>query len=310
MRADAAGKDAAAWRHGEPRAGLAALFDEYLASVDRDRAAADFAAAAGLGRDEARRTLDNYLEEAAFGLRLIGDELSPGARILEIGAGAGLVFSFLRAQGFDAFGLEPAASGFEFMGALSRVVAGGSMEVARAHLFEIPAADLDPERHGAFDLIFSVNVIEHVADLPAAFAAMARVLAPGGLMIHHCPNYAVPYEPHFGAPLVPFFPRATAALFPKRIAARQALWESLNFVTAAEIRRLARSEKLSVEFASGTLAASLRRLRRDPEFAARHAFARSLDFLAPLVALVPPDLATPMTARFREAPASGRHPAR
>lgn len=291
-------------------AGLRRDFERFLARVDRDAAAAALAAAEGTTREDARRTLDIYFGEAAFGLRLIAADLAPGARVLEVGAGAGLICAFLQARGVDAVGLEPAESGFGFMRALSAALASLSAAGRDRAILEIPAAALDPERHGAFDLIFSVNVIEHVGDLPAAFAAMAGVLAPQGLMIHHCPNYTFPYEPHFGIPLVPFAPRATAALFAKAIGPRRDLWDGLNFVTAGDIRRIARRENLVVDFERGALAASLRRLAGDAGFAARHPLARFGAGLAPLLELAPPDLATPMTMRLRKAGEPEAHASR
>ena len=50
-----------------------------------------------------------------------------------------------------------------------------------------------------------------------ALEALDALLSPGGMMIHHCPNYTVPFEPHFGIPLVPGAPERTAALLPDRI---------------------------------------------------------------------------------------------
>ena len=46
---------------------------------------------------------------------------------------------------------------------------------------DITTSTLEP---GTFDLIVSFEVLEHVADPPGAFAAMARLLRPGGLGYH------------------------------------------------------------------------------------------------------------------------------
>jgi SAM-dependent methyltransferase len=52
-------------------------------------------------------------------------------------------------------------------------------------------ADLDsglPFRPHTFDLVMMLEVIEHVADIPAALAEIARVVKPGGLAIISTPN--------------------------------------------------------------------------------------------------------------------------
>jgi SAM-dependent methyltransferase len=304
------GAETDADQKSEFAASLSARLAIFLAGVDRDRAAEALVAREGFARGEARRTVDTFIGEAAFGLGLIAGGIQRRTRILEVGCGAGLILRFLRAEGFDAYGLEPSESGFGFMRALIDALAKSASEDSGAELFPISASDLARERHGAFDLIYSVNVIEHVDDLGEAFAGMARVLAPQGVMVHHCPNYFIPYEPHLGIPLAPFAPRATAAIFRRKIAARRDLWDGLNFVTAADLRRIARRENLVVEFERGVLASSLRRLKTDAVFAARHPAARFAARLAPALALAPAEFSTPMTARFRRADAAAPHPAR
>src|SRR5689334_11082550 len=61
------------------------------------------------------------------------------------------------------------------------------LETARAR---VPRADLRqanleslPFDDGAFDLVLSSQVIEHVLDAPAAMRELARVLRPGGTLI-------------------------------------------------------------------------------------------------------------------------------
>jgi hypothetical protein len=87
---------------------------------------------------------------------------------------------------------------------------------------------------------------------------------------HVCPNYAFPYEPHFYLLLVPFVPSLTRLLLPKRIT-RTGLWESLNFVTARQVRRWARRAGVEVRFDRGVLAEAVERFLADPVFAERHA---------------------------------------
>ncbi len=48
----------------------------------------------------------------------------------------------------------------------------------------------------SFDLIVSVNVLEHVEDLYFALAECKRVLRPGGLMLFHFPPFYSPWGAH------------------------------------------------------------------------------------------------------------------
>jgi hypothetical protein len=88
-------------------------------------------------------------------------------------------------------------------------------------------------------------------------------------MVHSCANYKIPYEPHLGIPLIPGFPAATASVFQGRVAAHRSTWDSLNFVTAAQVRQLARRFGQTVTFDEGELASSFERLLTDDTFAAR-----------------------------------------
>jgi hypothetical protein len=116
---------------------------------------------------------------------------------------------------------------------------------------------------------------------------------------HVCPNYAFPYEPHIYLPLVPVAPSLTRLLLPKRIT-RTGLWESLNFVTARQVRRWARRAGVEVRFDRGVLAEAVERFLADPVFAERHAgLGRIVRLLwrlgvVPLLRRLPPGAVSPM----------------
>ncbi|TPE59076.1 bifunctional 2-polyprenyl-6-hydroxyphenol methylase/3-demethylubiquinol 3-O-methyltransferase UbiG [Sandaracinobacter neustonicus] len=105
-----------------------------------------------------------------------------GLSALDIGCGAGLVTEPLARMGADTQGLDAGAD---------------LIEAARAHAAaqQLPirytAADITdfaPAHKGRFDIVTCLEVVEHVADIPAFLAALASLLKPGGLLIFSTPN--------------------------------------------------------------------------------------------------------------------------
>jgi 2-polyprenyl-6-hydroxyphenyl methylase/3-demethylubiquinone-9 3-methyltransferase len=101
-----------------------------------------------------------------------------GRSALDVGCGAGLLTEPLARMGARVTGIDAAP---ELIEAARNHAAGQALEIdyRAADLFDI---------EGQYDLVTSLEVIEHVAD-PAAFVkGLARRLAPGGLMILSTPN--------------------------------------------------------------------------------------------------------------------------
>lgn len=212
--------------------------EEHVERLTSERFVEKVAGRTGADLERTAGILKMYGAECRHGFRLISKELPASGRILEVGAGLGMLSSYLRMLGHDIAALEPCTAGFDFFGEIRKVVAEETDTDVPD--LQIGAEELNPAQHGAFQFVFSVNVIEHIPDLTGAMRGMASVLTRGGRMWHTCPNYVVPYEPHFGIPLVPLFPKTTGLLLPRSISTGE-LWTSLNFVTYFELKRLARA---------------------------------------------------------------------
>lgn len=102
-----------------------------------------------------------------------------GKRALDVGCGAGLLCEPLARLGAAVTGVDAAA---ENIAAASAHAAGSGLAIDYRN-GEIGALGLT-----GFDLVCSMEVIEHVADKAAFLTALAACLAPGGLMILSTPN--------------------------------------------------------------------------------------------------------------------------
>ncbi len=126
-------------------------------------------------RTDYRALADRYAEhrqvQPEVFTRLVS-VLGPRSRVLEVGCGTGnYVAAISDAVGCACSGVDPST---EMLGKLLE-------RGCRVRAVEAPAEDLRfPD--GAFDLVFSVDVIHHVTDRGAAFREAFRVLEEGGLL--------------------------------------------------------------------------------------------------------------------------------
>jgi 2-polyprenyl-6-hydroxyphenyl methylase/3-demethylubiquinone-9 3-methyltransferase len=102
-----------------------------------------------------------------------------GKAALDVGCGAGLLCEPLARLGGMVTGVDAAA---ENVMAAAAHAEGAGLPI-RYMAGEAGTLDI-----GTFDLVTSMEVIEHVADKPAFVAALAARLAPGGLMVLSTPN--------------------------------------------------------------------------------------------------------------------------
>lgn len=174
----------------------------------------------------------------------LGDELDaimargPFANAVEIGCNDGTFLAALRDRGVaTCVGIEPNP----VSGAIARE---RGLAVHRTMVNPVVTDDI-LRAHGAFDLVVSRQVIEHVPDLDNFFTCIDRLLAPGGALFLDMPDF----EPSL------------------LVGDCSAVWEEhVSYFTEPVLRRLLRrhgftfSELRKYDFSSGCLAVLARRV--------------------------------------------------
>jgi SAM-dependent methyltransferase len=116
-----------------------------------------------------RRHLERVIAAAA---------LSPGQRVLEVGAGLGRLTSLMVARGLDLVASDPSP---ELLAPLWARHPG--LAIVRGPMAEVR----DPAGRG-FDRAVGFFVLHHVSDLDRAFAGLRRAMRPGGRIAFCEPN--------------------------------------------------------------------------------------------------------------------------
>lgn len=224
-----------------------------------------------------------WVSAAQFHFRNIQPDLaalSPLSRVLEIGCGAGILLNML-ARTFpelDIYGAEPFGDGF---GGLAKLASYS--DLLGTKILPFGYEELAPEK--PLDLIYSVNVLEHLPDWRHFLDQFPRLLVPGGRGLILCPNYGFPFDPHFNRPVIGP-KRFMRWLYRRRIETIEkefdmpGLWDSLNFVRLSQIKRHVRDGPLQLRVRHSISELMIDRLVTDQEMSRHMPGARRLGLLA------------------------------
>lgn len=121
-------------------------------------------------------------------------------RALDYGCGAGHIVTRLRERGVEACGCDVFYEGGDYSSQVQQDHFARGI-VRRIEDGRIPFPD------ASFDFVTSNQVFEHVADLDAVLAEIARVMKPGGRLLCLFPDRGVWREGHCGVPFLHWFPK-------------------------------------------------------------------------------------------------------
>jgi 2-polyprenyl-3-methyl-5-hydroxy-6-metoxy-1,4-benzoquinol methylase len=231
-----------------------------------------------LEKPELLSLFNTYQNEAIEARKLINESISTlevGDSILEVGGGILALSVQLSSEGFEVTTVEPIGEGFNELDYVLKLF----LEIAKKEELEFTFIKLpieDTNFDDKFDLIFSINVMEHLKDPYLVLKNLIQFLKPRGTYHFFCPNYDFPYEPHFGKIL---FARKNKAFYLKSSFVEggflhnkemEGLYHSLNFITLRKVKMCLEESEFRIKVNCEVLYELTLRAFNDVYLAKRH----------------------------------------
>ena len=181
---------------------------------------------------------DIWINEALFGFHHIKEfcrKLKKNDTVLEVGCGSGILLNLLSLNFKDINfeGIEPFGDGFSSLTNLNSFSRKNGVSIKNIGYEELST-------NCKYDLIFCVNVFEHLYDWRKFLEKVSFLLKKNGSIIVLCPNYGFPYESHFRIPIfinkeITYFIFQTYIRTFEKKNDCYGIWNSINFVTKREV---------------------------------------------------------------------------
>ncbi len=179
-----------------------------------------------------------WISEAFFGFSQIKefcDNIKDDGNLLEVGSGSGILLSMLseKYKNLNIEGIEPFGNGFHSLKKIYSKLSKKNIEI-----MNIGFEEFKPSKK--YDLIFCINVFEHLEDWRNFLKISHSWLRKDGKLVILAPNNGFPFESHFKIPII-INKKLTYLIFKKFINKFEknnkcrGLWKSLNFVKKSEI---------------------------------------------------------------------------
>ena len=230
---------------------------------------------------------DFVLADVVFGFSEVSDFLKKRnvSSVLEIGSGTGILLNELKENFPDIqfLGIDPNVSGFHNLKTIiSKLNEDG---------YNIKVESTGVEKYSSdkkFDLIFSINVFEHVEDQIQYLLKTHELLNKNGLNVILCPNYDFPYEPHFVIPII-INKKITKFIFNSKIKNfekkenEHGLWDGLSFLGRKKIEKILKNYNYTYFLDDTIKVRMLNRLNSDKAFKKRQGIAGTLAKISKLL---------------------------
>ena len=237
--------------------------------------------------------LDNsevWINEAKFGFSCLQNyckNTRSNGKVLEVGCGSGLLLAMLT-QEFDDLifeGIEPLGSGFPSLSKLNQNIKDTNIKIK----------NIQYEKFNTkikYDLIYCINVFEHVNDWRHFLLIISKWLTKDGKFVILAPNYGFPYESHFGIPIIAN-KSLTFSIFKKLIIRQEkntnteGLWNSLNFVKKRDVMNFFKTNSYCWIFDDvAIIDIMISRLIKDKEFRKRQKLIATISFFVQKIGLI------------------------
>lgn len=163
--------------------------------------------------------------------------------VLEVGCGFGGGVLKLWQVGAKAYGLDINPDAIEIA---KLILKDESKERISGNIFCIAVGENIPFKNNTFDIVFSINVLEHVQNPTKVIRESVRVLKPGGFLFIHAPNYLYPYEGHYRLWILPMMPKILLKIYLKFRRRDVRFMETINYITPNKIESVLK--KLPVRY--------------------------------------------------------------
>ena len=158
--------------------------------------------------DDTRALFDDFtdyyqdptaVEAAAAKLAWVKEFVTPGARLLDVGANLGQFVACARDGGYDAAGIELSPAAVR----LAQATLGDAVKVGSIYSDDLPFSVSSGAPSGAsdgrFDAVTMFDVIEHLPDPGLALRRAHALLSPGGRLFLTTPDLGSRYARLMGA---------------------------------------------------------------------------------------------------------------